>query len=119
MSRFDDFLAKAKDGFDVAAKKTGEVITVQKLKLSISSIKGEIDKKYESIGRMYADTVKNNNDYTDAINSLIEEIDEKQEEIKALEKEIGEVTNKSICGSCGFKNPSESAFCSKCGSPLN
>lgn len=119
MGAFEDFLTKAKDGFDIAAKKTGEVITVQKLKLSIASINSDIDKKYESIGRLYADSVKNNTDNTDTINSLLAEIEEKLEEIEKIEKEISEATNKKACAVCGAKNGTDAAFCSRCGAELN
>lgn len=115
MGMFEDIVVKAKDGFDIATKKTGEVISVQKMKLSIASINSSISKDYEAVGRLQVDSVKNGTDNSEAIAQIVAEIDKKKAEIEKLEEEISESTNKKNCARCGAKNDAEAAFCNKCG----
>jgi ribosomal protein L40E len=118
MGVFEEFVVKAKDGFDVAAKKTGEIISVQKLRLSIASIKSEISKNYEAIGRLQYESVKNGVDNAEAIASLADSVEQKLAEIENIEGQIAECTNKKNCPVCGAKNENNAAFCNKCGEKL-
>ena len=55
MSFFDDM----SNAFDSAVKFTGDKVSEQKLRFRISSLKSEISKDYETLGRMYHDNLKN------------------------------------------------------------
>ncbi len=118
MGFFEDTAVKAKDVFDSAVKKTGEAFSVQKTKLNIASITSQISKEYETLGRLYHDSVKNKADNAVTINAVIGEIEEKQAQIAKLEEEIAAAKNMAVCPACGAKNLNGSQFCSKCGKKL-
>ena len=46
MGMVEDTVVKAKEAFDVAAKKTNEVIALQKLKVSASAVNSQMTKAY-------------------------------------------------------------------------
>ena len=51
MTSFENAVAKTKEYFDIACKKTGEFVDLQKLKVNAASIRNAIEKDYASIGR--------------------------------------------------------------------
>ena len=67
MAKFEDTVAKAKEYLDIAGKKTGEFIDLQKLKINASTVRNSIAKDFESVGRMYYDGLKKETDNSDAI----------------------------------------------------
>ena len=139
MGIIEDTAVKAKDAFDVVAKKTGEVLSIQKLKYNIACINSQLSKDYETLGRLYfeqltaekcekcedadsaEETAQNaqSNEKNDAIEELKTAIIEKKEKIKQMEDMLDAQKKVLICPVCSAKNPAESAFCSKCGTKLS
>ncbi len=116
MNSLDNALNKAKDVFDVACKKTGEVVTVQKQKFDISSLKNQCDKDFVSLGKIYFDLIKNNNEFDDeTTRELVNSILEKQEKIDELNKEILDSKNKRVCPNCSSPIDVSAVYCSSCG----
>ena len=52
MGFFEDAVVKAKEYYDVAAKKTGEVVSIQKLKFKASQVNSKLSKDF-FLGRIY------------------------------------------------------------------
>ena len=117
MGFFEDAASTAKEVFDVAAKKTNEVVTVQKLRYKVSQTNSKLSKDFETLGRLYFEKVKESGDYSE-YKEIIESIDEKFALIEDYEDQIAIAKNSSICSKCGGKNPKNAAFCSKCGAKL-
>ena len=65
MSFIDDAINKTKEVFDVACKKTDEVVTTQKQKFSIASLESKREKDFADLGRIYFELAKNSTDLTD------------------------------------------------------
>lgn len=118
MGFLEDTIVKAKEVIDVAGKKTSEVITVQKLKVNAASLKHQIAKDYETLGRLWFDSQKANNSNGKSLEVLYKEIERKQQELKKLEMEIALTKNGKICGCCGHVNESDAHYCNKCGKEL-
>ena len=116
MSIFDETVVKAKEVLDIAGKKTNDIISVQKIKMSIASLKSQLSKMYEALGRLCCD----NGTETPSVNmlELMSEIEERIAEVKSLEKKLAALRGEKICTTCGTKNTSESLYCNKCGSKL-
>ena len=62
MDFFDNAVSKAKDVFDVACKKTEEVVTTGKQKLDIATLENKMTKDFEALGRIYFEQIKDNDD---------------------------------------------------------
>lgn len=115
---FDNIISKANDFADFTGQKVGEMIDVSKIKISISNLKNSISKDYEEIGKYYYDQKINGNDNSALIDTLIEDINEKNEKLSELNEEYEQIKNIVICPNCNAKNESENSFCKKCGTKL-
>lgn len=119
MSFIDDAISKTKEVFDVACKKTDEVVTTQKQKFSIASLESKREKDFADLGRIYFELAKNSNDLTDEARNLVDAISEKNEEIARLNQDIQNTKNKRICPNCNANIDVNSVYCNNCGTKLN
>ncbi len=119
MGFFDNALSKTKEVFDVAAKKTDEVVTVEKQKFNISSLKSKREKDYADLGRVYFEMIKNDTSLSDEVRNLVDAITEKSEEIDRLNQDIQNIKNKRICPNCKANIDVNSSYCNNCGEKLN
>lgn len=115
MGMFDDVVINAKAAANAIQKKAGNICDISKLKFNASSIKGEINKKYQIVGETL---------YKSKYSSPVaqEEIDKQLEEIKALNDDLSAVMeliatakNLMICPECGSVIANDSLYCCKCG----
>ncbi len=118
MAKFEETMAKTKEYFGIARKKTEEFVDLQKLKINAATIRNGIDKDFETIGRMYYEGHKNGADNSDAIRAVVADVDGKYDELADIEEKIREVNGGNYCTECGTQNSDDSAFCKKCGKQL-
>lgn len=119
MGFFDNAINKTKEVFDVAAKKTDEVVTVEKQKFNMSSLKSKREKDYAELGKIYFDLVKDSTDLTDEVRNLVDAISEKTDEINRLNEDIQSIKNKRVCPECNANVDANSTFCNNCGKKLD
>ena len=96
MGFLDDAINKTKEVLDVACKKTDEVVTVEKQKFNIASLKSKLEKDYADLGRIYYELAKDNTDLDDNTRNLVDAIGEKNEEIARLNADIQNIKNKNV-----------------------
>lgn len=118
MSFLDDAINKTKEVFDVACKKTDEVVTTQKQKFSVASLESKREKDFADLGRVYFELVKDSTDLTDEARNLVDAISEKNEEIARLNKDIQNTKNKRICPNCNANIDANSVYCNNCGTKV-
>lgn len=99
-----------------AAKKSGEMVEITKINMSIGSEEDKIEKVYLQIGKKVYDssiegTAISLEDFRDAFS----EITERLNTIKELKSKILEVKSVKICSACGAELEKEVQFCNKCG----
>lgn len=119
MGFLDDAINKTKEVFDVACQKTGEVVTTEKQKFNIASLKSKREKDFADLGRIYFELVKKDNDLDDETRNLVDAINEKNEEIARLNADIQNIKNKRVCPHCSANIDINSAFCNSCGAKLD
>ncbi|MBE6810531.1 MAG: zinc ribbon domain-containing protein [Ruminococcaceae bacterium] len=119
MGFLDDAINKTKEVFDVACQKTGEVVTTEKQKFNIASLKSKREKDFADLGRIYFELVKKDNDLDDETRNLVDAIIEKNEEIARLNADIQNIKNKRVCPRCSANIDINSAFCNSCGAKLD
>lgn len=108
----------AREAFDIAYKKTGELVDSQKQKFDIASLENKRNKSFEALGKLYFEFVKDENIENDEIKALVEEIKEKNEKIEKLKEEMNSIKNKVVCENCSALNDETALFCSTCGNKL-
>lgn len=119
MGFLDDAINKTKEAFDVACKKTDEVVTVEKQKFNIASLKSKREKDYADLGKIYFELVKDSADLEDDTRNLVDAITEKNEEIARLNEDIQNVKNKRVCPNCNANIDINSSYCNSCGQKLD
>ena len=118
MEFFDNAVSKAKEAFDIACKKTNEVVSTQKQKFDIASIENKRSKDYEQLGKLYFEAVKNTEIENKEVLDLVNAIKEKNEKINELNNEINSTKNKRVCPACQAYIDDNAVFCSVCGAKL-
>ena len=88
MGFLDDAISKTKDALEVAYKKTDEVVSVEKLKFNISTIKKNREKEYVELGKIYFEMIKDKNDLSEDEQKIVDGIIRKTNEIEELNREI-------------------------------
>ncbi|AGC68483.1 hypothetical protein Cst_c14940 [Thermoclostridium stercorarium subsp. stercorarium DSM 8532] len=109
MALIDDLKKATKN----IAQKTGELVEISKLNLSISQEKDKVEKLYAEIGKAVYEQYKAGNDvgFSDKC-AAIAEIENKIEE---LQQKIRELRNVKKCPSCGAEVEADTVYCPKCG----
>lgn len=113
---FDNVIVKAKEVFEIAYKKTGDVVASGKQKYDISVLENKLSKNYEALGRLTYKAIKNGRavdlEATDALSGKIKARVARIEELKG---EIMAVKNQKRCPVCGTAVDAEAVFCPACG----
>ena len=99
-----------------AYDKSGQLVDITKIKMSVLSAEGAVEKLYKELGEIYYKDAKDGkiND-EEAITSICDAIGAKLEEIENLKSKIAAKKNMKICPSCGKEIPENAAFCPACG----
>lgn len=117
----DNIFSKAKEVFESAYKKTGDVVAAGKHKLDISALESKLTKDFETLGRIYYDAVlKDGGVQVANTEPIISEISKKTAQIEELKKNPPKDHEKNkLCPNCGQKAEKDSAFCRSCGTKLD
>lgn len=118
MGFIEDSFVRAKEVIDIAGKKTGEIISLQKLKVDASALEYQISKDYETLGRLYYDNRHKRAENETAIDALIAELEQKTTQLSEIEIKIAIAKGIRICPACATSNPDTAAYCNKCGQKL-
>jgi len=109
MSLIDD-LKKATRNL---AQRTGDIVEVSKLNLSIAQEKEKIAKVYSEIGKAVYEQYKTGKDVGFGDKCAV--IAEYERKIEELQQKIMEIKKVKKCPSCGTEVSADTAFCPKCG----
>lgn len=115
---FDSAVNKAKEVFDAACKKTGEVVNLQKLKIDASALESKREEDFAALGKIYFDSIKDSADLDKKAAELVSAVKEKTEQIDKLHDEISAYKNKRVCPACGAFVDKNSVYCSLCGAKI-
>lgn len=114
----EKILSDIKKTVDGAVKKSGELVEITKLKLSISDKKNQIDARLKALGKLVYDASGPEYSEQEGAESLISELNELYSQLKELEERLASLKSEIICPKCGKSCSEESAFCPKCGAKL-
>ena len=115
---FDNAFDKAKNAFEVAYKKTGEIVSIEKLRFNLSSLKSKRTKLYTALGQEYYFKIQNSEDLADTEKNVVEQISDLNEKIEEITNEINFAKSKRICPKCGAAIDERSIDCNYCGEKI-
>jgi seryl-tRNA synthetase len=140
MASLKDSFAK---GITTINMKTNSFMEESKCKTYISNLEAEIREQKNQIGEIVYQKWSQEEDYTQSIETVLNSIKEKYEEIEVQKQKIEQVRkeeqqvlgssantmqqnapvqpqgNMIFCSKCGSQTFDNFKFCSKCGAPLN
>jgi uncharacterized coiled-coil DUF342 family protein len=93
MPVFDNLGKKIGNIAQSAAKKSGEMVEITKMNLSINKEEDSIKKLYAEIGEYCYERVENGAQFDDEIVSLCQQINSHKNNISSLKEKINEIKN--------------------------
>ena len=118
MAFFENLGKKVGEVAQTAAKKSGELVEVTKLNMSIGSEEDKIQRLYSKMGKKIYEEFCSGGSINDGFIEECKSIKGHEQTIDSLKQKIREIKNVEICGSCGAEIIKPSAFCPKCGVKL-
>ena len=115
---FDDLRKTITDAAEVVTKKTGDFVSVQKLKGQIYGLGHSVDKKYQELGAVVFDEYAKGGQINDESAIVCEEISQINANIAELREELASKHGCKICPVCEAEVPLEAMFCMKCGAQM-
>lgn len=115
MSVFNNLTKKVSETAKAAAKKSGDIVEMTKLNMSIGTEEDKIKKTYAEIGKKIYDLFAAGAEIPEDVKEQCEAIGTYEKNIEELKQKILEYKNIKVCASCGFELDSQAMFCSKCG----
>lgn len=114
----NEIFDKAKEVFDVACKKTGEVVSAGKQRFDIATMESRLEKAYNALGKACYKEFCEKGTENEEIKAAVADITAKIAEIDEAKKELAQLKNKRICPKCSMAIEKTSVFCNYCGEKL-
>lgn len=111
----DNIFSDIKSTMGNAVKKSGELLEITKVKISIGETKTKLDEKYKELGEKIYTAKKEETDLTSDFEAIIWQIDELYEVLKNQELKLASLKNEKMCSNCNKNNIDTAVFCSHCG----
>jgi len=103
------------EGAASAAKKSGELVEITKINLTISGEEDKIKNLYTEIGKHVVNKHENGENVDTDLLDYCKQVDDLNKAISELKNKIIELKNAKICSGCGCEIEKETMFCPKCG----
>lgn len=118
MGILDDVMVNVKSAAEVVGKKAGQIVDITKLKMNVSDLNSEINKRYMELGQKVYNSKKSGECCEADISEKVTEIDDLILQMNAIVQEIGTLQNKITCPVCGNQCSADASFCVNCGAKL-
>ena len=116
------FLDELKKGItDVSgqiAKKSSEIVEVQKLKIKKSGLETDIKKCYSQIGQICFLKMEESGVIDEDVAEWFQQIVEAKASIEEIQEKINELSSENVCNICGEHIAKTAKFCSHCGAKI-
>jgi ribosomal protein L40E len=115
MALFENFTKKVTETAKAVSKKSGDLVEVTKLNMSINTEQDKIEKVYAEMGKSVYELFSKGGDVEEPFRESCEKIKAYEKSIEEMKQKILETKNVKICTGCGTELELEIAFCPKCG----
>jgi hypothetical protein len=115
MAFFENLSKKVGEAAQTAAKKSGDLIEISKLSMSINSEEDKIQKAYEQIGKAVYEKFTAKQEVPSDFIASCEIIVAIEKTIIEIREKIAVVKNVKACTNCAAEIERDVAFCAKCG----
>lgn len=119
MGILDDVVINAKSAAQTVGKVAGQFVDISKLRINASELHGEINKRYQELGRFIYEGKKAGEADAAVLEEKILGIDDLFAQLEAVSAQLASLQNKITCPACGKQMNMDSMFCSHCGMKLD
>lgn len=102
-------------GAETAMKKSGDLFSISKLMLAISSEESNIKDIYSKIGEKIYNRHEKGKFDDKEFENYFKDIEKSKKEIRGLRRQIDKVKDIKLCNQCGGEMKKEAKFCPECG----
>lgn len=115
MTLLDNITKKVTETARAAARKSGDLVEVTKLYMSIGAEEDKIDKVYVQIGKVVYERYTEGKAIDEELKILCEEIKGYMDNISDMKQKIFELKKIKYCPACDTELDIEAAYCFRCG----
>ena len=115
MEWFEKLKNTVKKTAEVTYDKSGQLVDIAKLKLSITTAEAELDKLYKELGMLAYNEIKGDGVSDELKEDAVKKIEAKDAEICDLKNQLNFVKKVKLCTNCGKELSEKSTYCSNCG----
>lgn len=118
MNGMDEVFERARDLADAAGKKTGEWVSLAKLKWEWNENERVLGETLKRIGCLVYKAARGGASAEEELNALLEEVDALRETSRELMQKMDDIRRTRHCRACGKNNPDDAEYCLACGRKL-
>lgn len=116
MTFFEELKKTITDVSGTVAKKSGEVVETQKLKMKKYSIESDIRKDYELMGRIFFAEMEETGNIDENVEEIFQRIVEAKDAVAEIDEKLATYGKGKVCAVCGEKAAKNMTYCPYCGS---
>lgn len=104
---------------DTVAKTSRDILEISRLRLTAAELTGEINKKYEALGRLVYDSRTDSVDASDMIDECVANISSAYRRLDEVNEKIATTMKRRRCSNCSAVNTKDAIYCSRCGKRMD
>lgn len=118
MGILDDVVVNAKSAAQTVGKMAGQFVDMSKLRINLSELNGEINRRYQELGQFIYEAKKAGTSDETELDEKIAGLDDLYAQLTAVSAQLAALQNKVTCPCCGKQMEIDATFCSHCGMKL-
>lgn len=118
MGILDDVVVNAKSAAQTVGKMAGQFVDMSKLRINLSELNGEINRRYQELGQFIYEAKKAGTADETELDEKIAGLDDLYAQLAAVSAQLAALQNKVTCPCCGKQMEIDATFCSHCGMKL-
>ncbi len=119
MGILDDVVINAKSAAQTVGKMAGQFVDMSKLRINLSELNGEINRRYQELGQYIYESKKAGTTEEAELADKIAGIDDLYAQFATVSAQLAALQNKVTCPGCGKQMDLDATFCSHCGMKLS
>ncbi len=119
MDIIDNVVNSTLTAANTVSKTTRNIVEISRLRLNAAELNGEINKKYEALGRLVYEAHMDSADVTDMVTECVENINAAYRRLDEVNEKIATTMKRRRCSSCSAVNSKDALYCNRCGKRMD
>ncbi len=119
MDIIDNVVNGTLNAANAVTKTSKSIIEISRLRLNAAELNGEINKRYEALGRLVYDAQMDSSDVSDMIKECVDNINDAYRRLDEVNEKIATTMKRRRCSSCSAVNSKDALYCNRCGKRMD